>query len=142
MSQNTIRPDLTGLEIPMDSWTQPFWDAAAARKLVLPRCADCGRFRWPPGPFCPACQSQHTEWASPGDGRIYSFTIVPDRAAGPADAPRQIIPALIEFPGSNGVRMLAAIVDTPPAAVRIGAKVALGWSPAANATVPVFTIPM
>jgi uncharacterized OB-fold protein len=124
-------PDLTTLDIPMDVWTQPFWDGTAEKKLQVPRCSACARFRWPPGPFCPHCQSQQTDWVPPGIARIYSFTIVSDR-----------VPALVEFPAAEGIRILAAIVDTPLTAIRIGAELTLGWSRAVNAVVPVFSIPL
>ena len=65
MSEVTSAPDIRGLEVPTDAWTQPFWDAAAQGHLRFPRCAECGRFRWPPGPFCPACQSQAVQWVAP-----------------------------------------------------------------------------
>jgi uncharacterized OB-fold protein len=132
MSEVSAAPDLTALEVPMDACTQPFWEATALKRLLLPRCAACHHFRWPPGPFCPHCQSQLTQWAEPGIGRVYSFTIVRD------PAPRA--PALIEFPEAHGIRMLAAIVDTPIEDIRIGAEVRLGWSRAANVVMPVFSI--
>lgn len=138
MSEMSNAPDLSALDIPMDTWTQPFWAGTAQGKLLLPRCGACHRFRWPPGPFCPHCQSQAVEWLPAGAARVYSFTIVHPR--GPADQPRTHVPALIEFPEAGGVRILAAIVDTPLAKIRIGAELTLGWSPAANATVPVFRI--
>jgi uncharacterized protein len=133
-------PDLTALEVPMDAWTQPFWEAAAQSKLLLPRCAACHHFRWPPGPFCPHCQSQLTQWAQPGIARVYSFTIIRDQQAQDAERPAPRAPALIEFPEADGVRMLAAIVDTPIEDIRIGAEVRLGWSRAANVAMPVFSI--
>jgi hypothetical protein len=37
---------------------------------------------------------------------------------------------------------VAAIVNTPLENIRIGAEVTLGWSQAANASVPVFSIPL
>jgi uncharacterized OB-fold protein len=132
-------PDIGELEIPMDAWTQPFWDAAADERLVLPRCGECKHFRWPPGPFCPDCQSQSIEWMPSGLGRIYSFTIIRDPKAKGTHPVH--VPALIEFPDAPGVRLLAAIVDTPLNAIRIGTTVSLGWSSAANARVPVFHIP-
>jgi uncharacterized protein len=128
------------LEIPMDAWTQPFWDATAEGKLLLPRCSLCARFRWPPGPFCPHCQSQLTDWVDPGMARIYSFTIISDEnAQGVHQAPQRVA-ALVEFPAANGIRILSAIVATPPAAVRIGAGLKVSWSQAVNAIVPVFSI--
>jgi uncharacterized OB-fold protein len=138
MTEFTTAPDLSTLEIPIDSWTQPFWDAAADAKLLLPRCADCQRFRWPPGPFCPQCQSQQTQWVAPGTARVFSFTVL--RPSKPDQQASLHVPALIEFSEAKGVRLLAAIVGTPLSAIHIGAELALAWSPAANAQVPVFTI--
>ena len=135
MQETSTAPDVSTLEIPMDAWTQPFWDGAAQGKLLLPRCAACQHFRWPPGPFCPHCQSQRIEWLEPGVARIFSFTII--RTAGD-DGPSVHVPTLIEFPEADGVRLLAAIVDTPLSAIRIGAELDLGWSQAANGKVPVF----
>jgi hypothetical protein len=140
MSELSIAPDLSALEIPMDAWTQPFWDASARSQLLLPRCVACQHFRWPPGPFCPHCQSQQTEWLPAGSARIYSFTLTPEPRSSETDSQRYRAPALIEFPEADGIRLLAAIVDTPIAAIQIGAPLQLGWSQAANARVPVFSV--
>lgn len=138
MTEFTTAPDLSSLEIPIDSWTQPFWDAAADAKLLLPRCADCQHFRWPPGPFCPQCQSQHTDWVSPGTARVFSYTVLRPKQNDQQTALH--VPALIEFSEARGVRLLGAIVGTPLSAIHIGAELVLAWSPAANAKVPVFAI--
>jgi uncharacterized protein len=134
-------PDLSALEIPKDAWTQPFWDATAAGKLLLPRCSLCARFRWPPGPFCPHCQSQLTDWVDPGVARIYSFTIISDENAHGVHETPQRAAALVEFPAADRIRILAALVATPLAAIRIGAQLKVSWSPAVNGIVPVFSIP-
>jgi uncharacterized protein len=139
MSPVSAAPDLSTLEIPIDAWTQPFWDGTAERELLLPRCSACMRFRWPPGPFCPDCQSQQTEWVEPGPARIYSFTLIPERSDTGVDQPQYRVPALVEFPAADGIRILAAIVATPLAEIRIGAELKLGWSRAVNAVVPVFS---
>ena len=138
MNNISSAPDLSALEIPIDTWTAPFWTAASEGRLQLPRCAVCHRFRWPPGPFCPHCQSQHTEWCEPGVARIYSFTIV--HVMGEDGETRVQVPALIEFPDADGVRLLAAIVDTAGSELRVGAALKLGWSQAANAKAPVFSV--
>jgi uncharacterized OB-fold protein len=138
MTEISAAPDLSALEIPIDTWTKPFWDGAAEGKLLLPRCAACHRFRWPPGPFCPHCQSQDTEWLPAGTARIYSFTIVQDQRD--SDQPTIRVPALIEFPKADGVRLVAAIVDTPLSAIHIGAELTQGWSQAVNARIPVFSV--
>lgn len=140
MNEVTSAPDVSGLEVPTDAWTQPFWDAAARGELRVPRCADCGRFRWPPGPFCPACQSQATEWVEPGRARIYSFTVLHEPAGPDGEPARVIAPALVEFDGAEDIRLLAAVVDTALDDIRIGAELTLDWSRAADAVVPVFRV--
>jgi uncharacterized OB-fold protein len=132
----TLRPDLRELDVPMDALTEPFWEATAMGELRLPRCGRCGRFRWPPGPFCPRCNSQEVDWMPAGAANIYSYTIVP---AGP-DKQARVAPALIEFADAPGVRLPAAIVDSPIDSIRIGAPVTLDFSPARNAEMPVFRI--
>jgi uncharacterized OB-fold protein len=134
MSELSSAPDISGLDVPSDQWTKPFWDATAAGEVMLPSCGNCHHFYWPPGPFCPKCQSQRVEWLPAGQGRIYSFTIMPGQDQSFS------VPALIEFPDCGGVRFVAAIVDTPRDKLRIGAEVKLGWSQAANARVPVFHV--
>jgi uncharacterized OB-fold protein len=136
----SITPDLSALEIPMDAWSQPFWDAAAARRLVMPRCAACGTFRWPAGPFCPQCHTQALDWVAPGQGRIYSFTILPVRGETEGAAPQCRVPALVEFADAPGVRLVSSLIGAPAEKISIGAAVEIDWLAAANATVPVFRL--
>jgi uncharacterized OB-fold protein len=138
-SSVSARPDVRELQVPIDRWTSPFWQATAERKLIMPRCMKCRHFRWPPGPFCPVCQAQDLEWIPAGDGLVYTFTVVRSTAAD-SEVSQILVPALIEFPDAGSLRLLASIVDSPLASVHIGAKVEVDWSPAANATVPVFRI--
>ena len=54
-----------------------FWDGLRAHRLLVQRCRECGRHRFPPMPACPQC-------AAPGgevvelDGRatVYSWIVV------------------------------------------------------------------
>lgn len=138
MGEVTTAPDVSALEITRDAWTEPFWRAAERSELLLPRCAECGTFRWPPGPFCPCCRSQQTEWVLPGPARIYSFTLV-RRALGD-NASEVIAPALVEFPQAQGIRLTAAVVGAQVDDLGIGATLTLDWSQAANGTVPIFRL--
>lgn len=140
MSERSIAPDLASLEVPWDIWGEAFWKATAQRKLLMPSCADCGTFRWPPGPFCPKCQSQKIEWKPPGQGRIYTFTVLPVPGA-VKDAPLQHrVPVLVEFDQAKGIRLVSALVDAPLDKIAIGDAVEVDWLVAANATVPVFRL--
>src|SRR5687767_3768406 len=98
----SVAPDISALPLPVDRWTQPFWDAAARRELVLPRCAECGEWRWPPSPFCPKCRSQQQEWLPACLARLYSFAIIRQPGPSPEEPPRLIIPGLVEFPDAGG----------------------------------------
>ena len=56
--------------------TQPYWDGLLAGKLVLQRCADCGRPRHYPRPVCDSCFSMNAEWfEASGKGAVHSWTI-------------------------------------------------------------------
>jgi len=116
---------LTGLPLPLaDHDTQPFWEGCREGRFLLPSCADCGAFRWPPGPMCPQCQSCDTRWVeSSGVGRVYSWVVV-HHAAHPALADQ--VPyaiALIEL--RPGVRVVGNVAGCAPEALRADMPVEL-----------------
>ena len=51
MTARSICPDFSELEIPMDAWSEPFWQAGSEGRVIMPRCTSCGTFRWPAGPL-------------------------------------------------------------------------------------------
>ena len=133
-------PDISAFPLPIDQWTQPFWDAAARHELVMPRCAACQAWRWPPTPFCPKCRSQSIEWLPSGPPRLYSYTIVHQPGPSPDDPHRIVVPGLVEFPEAGGMRFVAAIVDSEIDALRIGVPLTVGWTAKEATNVPVFSI--
>lgn len=140
MTDLSICPDFTSLEIPMDAWSEPFWQAGVEGRTVMPQCNHCRTFRWPAGPFCPSCRSQEVAWVPPGQARIYSFTILPVPGADKEAPPRARIPALVEFANAPGVRLVSVLVGADPKSVAIGDPVDIEWRPAANGVVPVFRL--
>ena len=138
MADITSAPDVAEIGIPKDQWTEPFWQATALGELTLPRCASCETYRWPPGPFCPSCRSQQVEWVPAGPAILYSYTVVRQPAAG--GEMKVIAPSLVEFPEAGGVRIVAAIVDTPLTSLAIGAALTLRWNSSGEDNVPVFAI--
>lgn len=140
MNATSGRPDIAHLEIPVDAWTLPFWMAASDHRLMLPSCGACGQFRWPPGPFCPACHSQDVAWADSGDGFIFSYTVIPGKPLKDGALSPTLVPSLITFPDAGGIRLIAALVDSPINNVRIGAMVSPIWGDAMDATVPMFKL--
>src|SRR5438270_6525828 len=100
---------------------KPFWDATAAGRLLLPRCAECQAVIWYPRPFCPMCASTHVEWIeASGRGTVYSFTVNRRGQADLADYKDAGVYVLAYVELAEGPRMMTNIVDCDPDTVRIG----------------------
>jgi uncharacterized OB-fold protein len=109
-----------------DAMTQPFWDAAKADRLAVPRCAQCGTFRLPPFPLCYACQSEDVEWVElPGTGTVYTYTVVRHPLHPDLGAVCPYISGVVELDGTQGegARMLVNIIDCDPEEISIGTRV-------------------
>ncbi len=102
--------------------SQPYWDAARDRRLLIRKCRACGQVHFMPRHLCPHCWSDELEWIdAKGGGDVHSFTII-RRASDPAFAAR--VPyavALIEL--DEGVRMMSNIVGEDALSVQIGDRV-------------------
>jgi uncharacterized OB-fold protein len=116
----------------IDGETAPFWEAASRRELVVQRCDDCHRLRFPPRPACPWCQSFDSTW-SPVSGRatVWSFVVAhpPLLPAYAELAPYNVVVVTLEEdPTIRMVGNLVADADAPinsvdPAAIEIGMPV-------------------
>jgi hypothetical protein len=57
-----------------DADTAPFLDALREHRIVLQRCTECGRVRFPPMPGCPWCgATTATQLTVTGEGQVYSW---------------------------------------------------------------------
>lgn len=89
--------------------TQAYWDGAAAGRLRIQRCGDCGTPFFYPRTSCPHCGSASLEWFdTSGRATLYSYTITHRPAPG-FDAPYAI--AVVQL--AEGPRMMANIVGVP-----------------------------
>ncbi len=97
--------------------TAPFWEATAQRRLVLPRCDDCGLVIWYPRAVCPACHSTELTWTElSGRGTVHSVTVQRRTGGRWAEhAPYAI--AYVEL--DEGPRMLANVDAEDPGSIRI-----------------------
>jgi len=142
MDDRIAKAPPSGMALTANAWTAPFWDAAARHELLFPRCAECGRFRMPPTPFCPHCQAQGLDWVEPaGEAFLYSYTVV-ERAVIPGtEDSLPYVPAIVEFPAADGVRLITNMVGSPLGAIAVGTPVALHWHdlPEGGA-LPVFSV--
>jgi len=105
---------------------RPFWEAARRHQLVLQRCRDCGRFRYPPAPVCPDCLSEQSEWTPvSGRGRVTTFVVF-HKAWFPsfADAiPYNVVQVQLE----EGPRLTANLVGVENSDIRIGMDVEVAF---------------
>ncbi|MFD5699181.1 bifunctional MaoC family dehydratase N-terminal/OB-fold nucleic acid binding domain-containing protein [Streptomyces lasiicapitis] len=116
-----------------------FWDGVAGHQLLIQRCGDCARPRFPWLPGCNACGSP--EWEAveaSGEGTVYSYVVmhhppfpafsffgVPEQSADEA-APHAAGPyAVVLVELAEGVRVISQVVGVPPGEVRIGMPVRL-----------------
>ena len=128
----TMIPERTLPAPIVDSFTAPFWQAAAAGVLLIRRCKACSEPHWYPRPFCPHCASADTDWVpAAGGGTVYSYTVT--RKAGP-------VPYVLAYVTlDEGVTMLSNIVDGEIESLHIGQRVAVTFVRAeGGGAVPVF----
>jgi uncharacterized OB-fold protein len=112
--------------------TKPFWEGAAAGRLLIGRCKACGKPHYYPRALCPFCGSDATEWiAASGRGAVYSYSVMR----------RLPVPyALAYVTLDEGVTMMTNIVDCDLDSIRIGQRVRLVFKPTEGGPpVPMFT---
>lgn len=121
-----------------DAIFAPFWEAAGAAELRLPRCLDCGHRMYPPAPACTECLSANLEWAVlSGRGSVVSF-IVYHRAWQPAWSDR--IPynvALIAL--EEGPQIVSSVTGCPLEEIAVGMPVAVTFEERDDRVLPMFT---
>ncbi|ELY92090.1 hypothetical protein C483_08684 [Natrialba hulunbeirensis JCM 10989] len=102
------------------AFTDPFWEALADGRFVVPHCEECGEYFFPPAPSCPHCYSTAVDWAgSPGRGTLYSVT----RQHATADGfPDELVVGLVAL--EEEPRVLAE-VDAPYDELAIGDAVVI-----------------
>ena len=101
-----------------DEASELFFRGARERRLMLLRCAQCGRHRLPGRERCADCWSTDAEWVqASGRGKLYTFGIMHQQYH-PAFA--GAIPynfALVEL--EEGPRLVTSIVDCPNEELRV-----------------------
>jgi uncharacterized OB-fold protein len=103
-------------------YDEPMWQSVAEGALKLQRCAQCGRFRYPPGPCCPACLSTEARWeAVSGRGRVLSWTTFHRQYLPAYPPPLTCVAVALE----EGPIVIANVDADDAAALRIDAPVAL-----------------
>lgn len=98
-----------------------FWfEGAREHKLLIQRCASCGKLRHPPRPMCGECRS--LEWdtvEASGRGTVYSYVVNHYPQVPAFDYPLAV--GLVEL--EEGTRLVANVVGVEPADVHVGMPV-------------------
>jgi uncharacterized OB-fold protein len=115
------------LPLPDDASAE-FWAACRRHELRMQRCARCERFRFPPRPMCPSCQSMESLWPLvSGEGKIASFVIVHPPVL-PAFRDKTPFPVLlVELDEDPRLRMIGNLIGGRSDALRIGAPVEVAF---------------
>lgn len=125
-----------------DDVSRFFWDAAAEHRLVLQRCAACGKLQYPPEVCCIHCQSESFEVVeATGRGVLYSYSVVNRPLhAGFVDALPYVV-AFVELDDQPGLRMITNLVDVPEGTqLTCGAPVEVVFEDRGAVTLPQFRL--
>ncbi|MGP4094826.1 Zn-ribbon domain-containing OB-fold protein [Nonomuraea sp. KM90] len=59
-----------------DRDSRPWWERVARREFAVQECGTCGRLRFPPRAFCPACRTEVWRWrAAAPEGTVESWIV-------------------------------------------------------------------
>ncbi|MGH7828052.1 MAG: Zn-ribbon domain-containing OB-fold protein [Candidatus Binatia bacterium] len=105
---------------------QPYWQGAAASRLLLQKCKDCGKLQFFPRPVCLDCFSGNLEWVqASGKGKIHSFTWVrvPRSPAFKGETPICYINVILD----EGVIMESRLLGNGAEGVKLGDRVKVAF---------------
>ncbi|HEY7282911.1 MAG TPA: OB-fold domain-containing protein [Actinomycetota bacterium] len=121
----------------VDADSERWWAALRDHRVVLERCAACGRVRFPPMPACPWCGTAESEEVeAAGGGTIYSWVRV-HRPVGEFDGDLPFVVASVEL--DEGCRMFGRL--EPAEAAGIGVRVGFEFFDHAEWTELRFRVP-
>ncbi len=103
-------------------YSQAFWDATKAHRLLVQHCKDCGANIFYPRRDCPECWSQDLGWIeAKGTGEVYSFSVTYEGVEEMFVEDLPIILAWVDLP--EGIRMNTNLLECEPEDVYIGMQV-------------------
>ncbi|MGE0717768.1 MAG: Zn-ribbon domain-containing OB-fold protein [Alphaproteobacteria bacterium] len=110
--------------------TQPFRDAAAEGRFLLPHCRACSRAHWYPRALCPFCGGAVDWREASGGGTIYAVSVMRR-----ADPPYALAFVTLD----EGPTMMTNLVDCDIDRAAIGQAVRVTFRDWHGVPVPMFT---
>jgi len=120
--------------------TEPYWDGLMQGRLLLQKCASCGKVRHYPRPMCDGCYSMESKWIeASGRGRIHSWTET--HHAFNIGFKGELPYILVTVDLDEGVRMNAPLRNAEAGKLKIGLPVKVIFErPKADLTTPAFVL--
>jgi uncharacterized OB-fold protein len=117
---------------------EPFFAAAQRRQLVIQRCRQCGKHRFPAREICSECLASEVDWVPvSGKGEVFSFNVM-HQVYHPGFA-AEVPYAVVVIKLAEGAKMISNLVGIAPEAIRIGMPVEVVFEDiSAEITLPKF----
>ncbi|MGH7813339.1 MAG: Zn-ribbon domain-containing OB-fold protein [Candidatus Binataceae bacterium] len=103
-----------------------FFAGAREGRLMVQKCGDCGKLRFPAYEFCSNCWSKRASWVPvSGRGEIYSFNIMHQvyHPGFAAEVPYAVVVVMLE----EGCKIISNLLGTPPDKIKCGMPVEAGF---------------
>lgn len=101
----------------------PYWNALAEGRLLLPRCAGCGRWHWPAVFRCGECGAWEPQWETVEmRGHVFSWTRSWHAFAGAESLGVPYVSLIVELPQAGDLRVLG-VLEGDDTTLAIGAQV-------------------
>jgi uncharacterized OB-fold protein len=122
----------------IDEDTAPWWQATRESRLLVKRCAECGRAHFYPRPFCPHCWSENVDWEQvSGRATLYTWSVVHVNDLPPFGERVPYVAAIVDL--AEGPRMMTNVVDCDPADLAVGMELEVTYREETDdVTLPVF----
>lgn len=110
--------------------TRPFWEGAAAGRLMMQCCGQCGTVNFHPKPWCIECGSRDLTWRQmKNQGTVYSYTVSHSVAMNlpgwQGELP--VFMALVDV--DEGARMYAQVTGVSEDTMTVGMRVEAWFEP-------------
>lgn len=107
-------------------YDMPMWESMERKRLELPKCDDCGTFRYPPSPICADCLSMNYKWTPvSGRGSILSWVVFHRKYFDDHPPPYNSVAVQLD----EGPIVTSQLVGEPPQGNWIGTAVELCYEP-------------